>query len=154
MLLQRFVRPGTPISLRPMPTAMDMVSGISAERLALFEQQAPDGLTGGMLNFPMPQASGAWDGFDLGEAFRANPTGDMPVLVLSGTLDGRTYPQSQAEAVADLSNVHIVTIENAGHNLFMTSSEVHDVMHAFMQGEAGLVETITVDLPDMTDLPF
>lgn len=154
MLLQRFVRPGTPISLRPMPTAMDMVSGISAERLALFEQQAPDGLTGGMLNFPMPQASGAWDGFDLGEAFRANPTGDVPVLVLSGTLDGRTYPQSQAEAVADLSNVHIVTIENAGHNLFMTSSEVHDVMHAFMQGEAGLVETITVDLPDMTDLPF
>lgn len=154
MLLQRFVRPGTPISLRPMSTAMDIVSGISAERLELFEQQAPTGLTGGMLNFPMPQASGVWDGFDLGDEFRANPTGDMPVLVLSGTLDGRTYPQSQAEAVADLSDIHIVTIENAGHNLFMTSSEVHDVMHAFMRGETGLAETISVDLPDMTELPF
>ncbi|WP_300527596.1 alpha/beta hydrolase [Maricaulis sp.] len=154
MLLQRFVRPGTPISLRPMPTAMDVVSGISAERLAMFEQQAPDGLTGGMLNFPMPQASGVWDGFDLGDEFRTNPTGDMPVLVLSGTLDGRTYPQSQAEAVSDLSDVHIVTVENAGHNLFMTSPDVHDVMHAFMRGERGLAETITVELQDMTLLPF
>lgn len=153
-LLQRFHRPNQTIGLRPMSTAMDLVSGISAERHALFEQQAAAGLIGEYLNFPMPQVSGAWDGFDLGDEFRQRPTGDLPVLVLSGTLDGRTYPQSQAEAVGGLSNVHIVTVENAGHNLFMSSDEIHAVMHAFMRGEEELADHIRVELPDFTQLPF
>ena len=46
-------------------------------------------------------------------SFRQPPTGDTPVLVLSGTLDGRTYIDGQAEAVAGLSRAHIVTVHNA-----------------------------------------
>lgn len=153
-LLQRLHRPNETIGLRPMPTAMDLASGIDSARLAAFQREAATGLVGGYLNFPMPQVFGAWDGFDLGDEFRQAPTGDTEVLVLSGTLDGRTYVESQAEAVAGLPNAHIVTVHNAGHNLFMSSDEVHDAIHRFMRREGGLPNDITVDLPDMTQLPF
>ena len=153
-LLQRFYTPGAPITLNAMSTAMDLASGIGEARLAEFERQAETGLVGEYLNHPMPQIRGAWNGFDLGEDFRAAPAGDTPVLLLTGTLDGRTYPEGQAAAVAGLSDVTQVVVRNAGHNLFMTSSEVHDVMHRFMRNEPVGAEEIIVDLPDFTELPF
>jgi pimeloyl-ACP methyl ester carboxylesterase len=153
-VIQRFHTPGEPITLRAMPTAMDLASGISDSDLAAFQRQARDGLVGAYLNFPMPQIRGAWDRFDLGDAFRQPPTGDTPVLLLTGTLDGRTYPEGQSAAVAGLSNVTQVTVHNAGHNLFMSSPEVHDTMHRFMRGEAITDREITVELPDFTRLPF
>jgi len=153
-LLQRFHTPGEPISLSAMPTAMDLASGIGDARLAAFEEQAQDGLVGAYLNHPMPQIRGTWNGFDLGDDFRTAPAGDKPVLLLTGTLDGRTYPEGQAAAVAGLSDVTQVIVRNAGHNLFMTSPEVHDVMHRFMRNEPVGAEEIIVDLPDFTELPF
>lgn len=153
-LLARFHRPSETIWLSLMPTMMDVASGISDERLALFEDQAPAGIVGGYLNFPMPQALGVVDGLDLGDDFRAGPTGDTPVLVLTGTLDGRTYIEGQAEAVAGLSNVTQVMVVNAGHNLFMTTPEVGEVMAEFMRGEPVHTTEITVDLPDFAANPF
>ena len=154
MLLQRFWSMGEPITLSAMPTAMDLASGIDAERLAEFERQAETGLIGGYLNFPMPQILGVWDGFDLGDEFRQPPHGDTPVLLLTGTLDGRTYPDSQAASVSGLSNVERIIVRNAGHNLFMTTPEVAEAMHRFMRGEAARRGEIIVDLPDMTANPF
>ncbi|MEN0651798.1 MULTISPECIES: alpha/beta fold hydrolase [Hyphobacterium] len=153
-LFQRFLESGEPITLSAMPIAMDLASGISDERLALFEAQAEDGLIGRYLNAPMPQIRGAWDGFDLGEDFRQPPVSDVPVLVLTGTLDGRTYPDSQREAVAGLTHVTHITVVNAGHNLFMTTPEVGEAMARFMRGEPASSVSITVDLPDFTALPF
>ena len=153
-LLQRFHTPGEPITLRAMPTAMDLASGIGDARLDRVEAEARTSLLGAYLNFPMPQIRGSWNGFDLGEDFRRAPTGDTPVLLLTGTLDGRTYPEAQAEAVAGLSHVTQVTVRNAGHNLFMASPEVHAVIHAFMRDEPVTVTEILVDLPDFTELPF
>ncbi|RKQ95570.1 alpha/beta fold hydrolase [Maricaulis maris] len=154
MLLSYFADPGEGISLRAMPTAMDIASGVSAERLALFEAQAGSGLVGSYLNFPMPQLAGAISGLDLGDDFRRGPSGDTPVLLLTGTLDGRTYPQAQVEAVAGLDNVTQVIVRNAGHNLFMTTPEVGEVMHAFMRGGAVSRSEIVVDLPDFTTHPL
>lgn len=134
-LLARFITPGEPISLRTMPTAMDLASGISPARLSLVGQQGPDSLLGLYLNFPMPQILGTLPGLDLGEGFRDGPVSDVPVLLLTGTLDGRTYPEGQREAVAGLSRVTQVTVVNAGHNLFMTSPEVGETMARFMRGE-------------------
>lgn len=149
-----FLKLGEPITLRAMPTAMDMASGISAGRLAEFEQQQEAALFGRQLNFPMPQLNGAWENFDLGDGFRIDPAGNTPVLLLTGTLDGRTYPQGQAEAVAGLSNVTQVTILNAGHNLFMSSPDVHEVIHQFMQEEIIENPVISVEPPDFTANPF
>lgn len=153
-MLQRFFRPSEEIMLRPMSTAMDVASGVNADDLARFETEAETSLLGLYLNFPMPQLNEAWDGLDLGDEFRTAPVSDVPVLVLSGTLDGRTYVESQAEAVAGLENAQIVTVHNAGHNLFMMSDEVQQSMHAFLRGEDQSGREIIVDLPDFNELPF
>ena len=153
-LIARFQRFGAPITLRPMSTAMDLASGISEERLALYQAQEADGLAGGYLNFPMPQALGVWPGHDLGDDFRTGPYGDTPVLLLSGTLDGRTYVESQSEALAGMSDVTTVIVRHSGHNLFMENAEVHAVIHRFMRGEPVDTEEILAELPDFTDTPF
>ena len=94
----------------------------------------------------MPQLEGAL-GLDLGDDFRAPPKSVLPTLVLTGTLDGRTYPAEQRASVAGMRNVTTVTIENAGHNLFMLSPEIVETIGAFFKGDAGEERTIAIDAP-------
>lgn len=46
-----------------------------------------------------------------------------------------------------------VTIRNAGHNLFMTTPRVPEIMHAFMRGEPIAEREIEVPAPDFTVSP-
>lgn len=147
-LLQRFITPGAPVEWSAMSLAMDVASGIGDERLERVEREAQTGLLGDLLNFPMPQLNGALADMDLGEAFRTAPESDIRALLLTGTLDGRTYPESQQEAVAGLSNVTTVTVENAGHNLFMSSPVVAEAIQRFMRDEAISDYTIRIDPPE------
>ena len=141
-----------PSAIPIMPVAMDIASGIGARRLEQVEQESKTALLGDLLNYPMPQLNGAL-GLDLGDNFRTPPRGDVPTLLLSGTLDGRTYPQSQREAVAALSNVIHVTVENAGHNLFMVAPEITAIIERFMRNELNGDVTIKVDPPAFTPGP-
>lgn len=118
-----------------MPIAMDLASGIGAERLALVEQQARTAVLGDALNYPMPQLLGLYGVADLGEDFRALPPSDVPTLFLSGTLDGRTYPESAAATARRFSRGQHLVIENAGHNLFMLAPEIGEVIVDFFHGE-------------------
>jgi pimeloyl-ACP methyl ester carboxylesterase len=137
------------ISFRVMPFAMDIASGITTERLALVNKQAPDSLLGLALNFPMPQLNQVVPGLDLGDDFRAGPVSDVPTLLLSGTLDGRTYIDGQMEAVKGLKNLSKVTVVNAGHNLFMSSPEVTETIKAFLSGDNVSGRSIEVPLPQL-----
>lgn len=132
-ILGQFVTPGAPEEFTLMPLAMDIASGIDAKRLSRVETEAKTALLGDVVNYPMPQVAGAL-GLDLGDGFRTAPQSAVPTLVLTGTLDGRTYPREQAAAVAGLVNAETVTVENAGHNLFMVSPEVTEVIGEFMRG--------------------
>lgn len=152
-VLQRFWTPNEPITLSAMSLAMDRASGITPTRLEAFERQAASSPIGKFLNFPMPQVLSELEAIDLGPSFRDGPFGDTPVLVLTGTLDGRTYPEGHAEATAGLSNLEQITVENAGHNLFMTSPQVGEAMHRFMRGEPAQSDRIVVPAPDFTKLP-
>ena len=143
-LLANFHQHNEPIRFAAMPFFMDLASGIGPDALTRFEQQSQTALLGNQLNFLVPQLQGMLPELDLGASFRAGPTGDVPVLVLSGTLDGRTYPDSQREAVRGLSNAEIVIVENAGHNLFMSSPEVTERIQAFMRQQPGAAK-ITID---------
>lgn len=151
-LAQRVFDPGEPITLSAMSTAMDVASGISPARLARVEAEAETSLVGPYLNFPMPQLAGVWPDMDLGAAYREEAVYDGPVLMLTGTLDGRTFPDGQSEAAAGLSDLTPVTVVNAGHNLFMTSPEVGAAMDAFMRGEP-VPGQITVPLPAFVERP-
>ena len=152
-VLQRFWTPDEPITLSAMTLAMDRASGITPARLAAFEDQAAASPVGPYLNFPMPQILDELEPVDLGPDFRDGPFGDTPVLMLTGTLDGRTYPEGHSEATAGLSNVEQIIVENAGHNLFMTSPNVGDAMHRFMRGEAPQSDRIYIEAPDFAKLP-
>jgi len=130
-----------------MSIATDIASGTGPERRAMLLKQAEKGLVGRYLNHEVELEDVRPD-LNLGPDFRTDPISDVPVLLLSGTLDGRTYVESQREAVTGLSNAHIVTVENAGHNLFMSSPEVTETIQIFMRGEPVEKTVITVPFPD------
>lgn len=144
-VIGQFHRAGEAISFNPMPFAMDLASGITRAELRRFHREVGDALLGGYLNFPMPQLDRLVPGLDLGDEFRRGPRSAVPVLVLSGTLDGRTYPDSQREAVRGLSNAEITVVVNAGHNLFMASPAVTQRIQAFMRGEPGAARQIVIE---------
>ena len=148
-LLNRGYFEDNTISFKLMPLAMDIASGISTPRLTKFNTQAPNALLGKVLNFPMPMLNKAVEGLDLGEDFRNYPKTDVPTLLLTGTLDGRTYPQSQLQATQGLTNLTQVTVINAGHNLFMASPEVTQTIQNFLADKTINKQNITVDLPPL-----
>jgi pimeloyl-ACP methyl ester carboxylesterase len=145
-LIGRFITPGAPESFRLMPLAMDIASGVGAERLARIEKEAETALLGEFLNYPMPQLRGAL-GLDLGDAFRRTPQSAVPTLLLVGTLDGRTYPAEQDLAVAGLRRLTKVSVVNAGHNLFMLKPEIVAAIARFLGGEEVSGGEIVVDAP-------
>lgn len=138
------------IRFEAMPFAMDIASGITDERLKLVETQAKTSLLGLALNFPMPQLNKQVPNLDLGDAFRMNPQSAVPTLLISGTLDGRTFLEEQKEAVSGLSHLQTLIVKNAGHNLFMSSPEVTKVILDFLAGRPLSHTTITIELPDFS----
>ncbi|RMB04499.1 alpha/beta fold hydrolase [Eilatimonas milleporae] len=145
-LLQRWYNSGEPISFNAMSIAMDLASGIGGKRRALVEHQAETALLGPYLNFTLLLTDAA-PAFDLGDTFRQAPVSAVPTLLFSGTLDGRTYLESQREAVSGLSNRTEITVRNAGHNLFMSSPRVGEIMARFMAGSPITETEIVIPLP-------
>jgi pimeloyl-ACP methyl ester carboxylesterase len=146
-LVQRAGLNDPSISFDVMSFAMDVASGITDDRLKRFNQQAGSSIVGRMLNFPMPQLNRSIEGLDLGDEFRQYPKNDIPTLLLSGTLDGRTYLESQLEATQGLSNLTKVVVKNAGHNLFMVSPEVTKTIQQFMRNQKVGKTEIIFELP-------
>ncbi len=136
------------ITLRPMQTLMDVASGTSAKRRALIASQAKTSLLSTFLNQTVTLED-VDPKLVMDDKFREMPMSNIPVLLLSGTLDGRTYIESQAEAVSGLRNRQIVVVKNGGHNLFMISPEVTSTIQDFMRGKNVNGKQINAELPDM-----
>lgn len=134
-------------SYLPMNRLTDIASGTDPQRRALIDAQGRTALVGTRLNAPYEFEDIRPD-LVLGPDFRRPVQSSVPVLMLSGTLDGRTYPEAAREAMVGLTHAHQVLIEGAGHNLFMTDPAVGDLIHQFMRGEIDLPKQITVSIPD------
>ena len=147
MAFRGFVMPER-IRMRAMPTIMDIASGVSPERMQLIETQAEGAIFGDATNFPMPHLASAGAAYVLPPEFREGPEGDTPTLVVSGTLDGRTYPESALEATRGLSDRSVLTIENGGHNLFFDHPEVVPSIVAFLSGEPIEHDRLVAPLPE------
>jgi pimeloyl-ACP methyl ester carboxylesterase len=141
------------ITLRPMQTLMDVASGTSAKRRALIAMQAKTSLLSTFLNQTVSMED-VEPSLVLDDKFREKPVSNIPVLLLSGTLDGRTYIESQAEAVSGMRKRQIVVVKNAGHNLFMVSPEVTSVIQDFMRGKNVNGREVNAELPDMLTAGF
>ncbi|WP_108811109.1 alpha/beta fold hydrolase [Sphingorhabdus sp. Alg231-15] len=136
------------IAFWPMSVLMDIASGTSADRRALIKMQAKTSLLATYLNQPL-ELENVEPTLVLGEEFRRPPISDIPLLLLSGTLDGRTYIESQHEAVRGFANRQLVTVKDAGHNLFMSPPEVTLTIQEFMRGEDVDGRVIVSELPDL-----
>lgn len=123
-----------PVRFSGMPQAMDIASGITAERLARITAEARTSVLGDALNFPMPHLLGVRPELDLGDAFRAPLDAATPVLFISGTLDGRTYVPEAAAELRGLRNGQHLIVENGGHNIFEADPRIGDAVVAYFAG--------------------
>ncbi|GGY49623.1 alpha/beta hydrolase [Parvularcula lutaonensis] len=123
------------IDMDAMSTGMDLASGVSARRLRRVQSQARTAVLGDALNFPMPHLLEVAKDYQLPDSFRKRPRGKTPILVFSGTLDGRTYPEGARKATRGLKkNREIVLVRNGGHNLFFDHQEVVPLIDLFLDG--------------------
>ncbi|MDA1193104.1 MAG: alpha/beta hydrolase, partial [Candidatus Poribacteria bacterium] len=121
-----------------------IASGVSSERAERVRQEARETLLGDAINFPVDALSDAFPDLDSGDAYRAPIVSDVPVLMISGSLDGRT-PSANAEELLDgFSNGSHLVVENASHgyDLFYFNDVVQARMRAFMRGESVRSERI------------
>jgi pimeloyl-ACP methyl ester carboxylesterase len=125
---------------------MDCSSGASPERLARIEREAGRCLLGDGANFPFPQISAAWGNPDLGEAFRAPVRSSVPVLFVSGTLDGRTPVSNADEVQIGFPNGQQFIIDGAAHgdDLFVSSPAIKIAMVEFMKGNQLPAKSTTI----------
>jgi hypothetical protein len=120
-----------------MSVAMDCSAGITEERRRVIANEAKRTLLGDAINIPFPEICAAIDVPDLGDAYRGPLVTDIPVLMISGTLDGRTRPRQAEEARRMMPNAQHLVIEGAGHSdpLFLSSPKILEAMKAFLRGE-------------------
>lgn len=117
-----------------MSYVMDCASGLSEARRKRIRAEASTSLLGDAIDLPWPDVCSAWSQPDLGDEFRANPKSDVPVLFLSGTLDGRT-PQSNAlEVAAGFPNSHHILVDGMSHGHPQLFPELGPVMLEFLRG--------------------
>ncbi len=108
-------------------------------------------LLGDVLNFPIPHLGNSLGAPDLGDDFREPVRSRVPTLLLSGTLDGRTYPESAREIAARFANGTHVIVENGGHNLLEASPLVGEVIVSYMKGEEPRSATLALPPPKIPD---
>lgn len=130
-----------------MSLAMDCASGASPERLARIAREEEETLLGNTMNFPYDRACQDLGLADLGEEFRGPLRSEIPVLFISGTLDGRTPIANAEELREGLPNSYHIIVENVGHDeeLFSLAPGLGDRMVAFLGGDAPSEERITME---------
>ena len=133
--------------IAPMSSAMDSASGRTEQRAELIRQQSAETLLGDAINFPYETVRKTLNVTDLGDPFRAPLVSDIPVLAISGTVDGRTPVRNAVKVLGTLSNGSHLIIEGAGHGdpLFLSSPQILKTVRNFFSGEE--VPDSQIELP-------
>lgn len=133
-----------------MSIAMDCAAGATPARRKQIASEAKDSLLGDAINLPYPEICAGFPYTDAGDAFRGPVKSNVPVLLISGTLDGRTRPR-QAEEVRKngLKNATHLVIEGAGHSdpLFVSTPKIGETMQRFFRGEKLADARVAIDPP-------
>lgn len=124
----------SPVSLTWFTT--DAASGVTALRAGRIAAEAGTSRLGDSLNFPFPDINTAWEMSDLGDAFRASVTSNIPTLFLAGSRDGITPVTQTREVMKGFSKAQLLVVENAGHTSMFRAPEVAPAMAGFLGGAA------------------
>jgi pimeloyl-ACP methyl ester carboxylesterase len=141
----------------PVPSMMglatDCASGASPSWRQRIAREATATVLGDAINVPMPEVCAHLPITALDDAFRTNPRTSVPVLAISGTLDGRTPPSGAARVIAGMSHARQLIIDGAGHGdaLFVSSPRITEIMLRFLRGELRSDEHIA--LPPLRFIP-
>jgi pimeloyl-ACP methyl ester carboxylesterase len=141
------------LRMQPLPSAMsvamDCASGASAAWLERIASEAPKALLGDAINIPFPGICAGLGIADLGDEYRRGVRSDVPVLLISGTLDGRTPPRNAETVARDFPHARHVVIEGAGHSdpLFLSSPQILEDMRAFLRDQPLPAPRIILDRP-------
>lgn len=136
-----------------MSITMDCASGAGARRLRQIAHEARGTLLGDAINYPLPEMCAGSPVADLGDEFRTLPTLEIPSLLISGTLDGRTPPGNAEKILPALRRAHHLVLDGAGHSdpLFLSSPRILDTMLAFLRAAPELPERIEVPIPEWVE---
>ncbi len=133
---------------------MDCASGVSAARAERIAEEATATLLGDAINFPFgARMAAAWGAPDLGDAFRGPLRSDVPVLLIVGDLDARTPVDNARALLPDLTNAHLLVVENASHDLNWIQPEIRTVWHDFLLGRPVHGTHVTAPLRPLAPLP-
>ncbi len=116
-----------------MAFSMDMQSGISLTRKRIMKRQIDDAILGSTINFLQFEWMQTTNFRQLPKQFRKMKPNKVDALLLSGTMDGRTYTSSAIELAKKFKNGRHIIIENAGHDLYMQSPLVSETVLAFFK---------------------
>lgn len=133
-----------------MSIAMDCASGASADWRQRIAREAASTLLRDAINAPLPAICERLPIRVLDDAFRNNPRSNVPVLAISGTLDGRTPVTGAERVLAGLPHGHRLILDGAGHgdDLFIASPRITETMLRFLRGEPVTDERVA--LPALT----
>ena len=131
------------IRQRPIGTAMTyamhVASGVSTEHLNRIKVQARTAILGNAINWGIGDEAfvKAIGVADMGDEFRAPFRSRVPVVIMSGTLDGRAVESDARRVGAQFDQVSYVTIAGAAHDFWFLRppSRVPEVTMAFLRGE-------------------
>jgi pimeloyl-ACP methyl ester carboxylesterase len=122
-----------------MTYAMHVASGVSAERMSRIRAQAPTAIFGNAINWGIGDESfvTALAVEDLGDGFRAPFRSNVPVLLVSGTLDGRAGENDARRVGGQFEQANYVTIDGASHDFWFLRPppQVPEITDAFLRGE-------------------
>ena len=141
MVMKRYIFNG----IRPMSFAMDMQSGISKKRQKQVNEQISQCILGSSINFLMHEWMTNLDFPQLPKDFRELKPNKVNALLLSGSLDGRTYLSSGMEIAKKFENGRHIIIENAGHDLYMQSPLIGSMVLDFFKSKVLNVNRIVLE---------
>ncbi len=129
----------------------DCASGASAARLQRIEDEARATLLGRTLDWPFPEICAAFGPIDLGPDFREPLRSDVPVLVVTGTLDCRTPTENAADLAPGFPNARHLLVDDAGHGDLLLPAAVRDALGAFLRDGSVGPDRVAAEAPYAPD---
>jgi pimeloyl-ACP methyl ester carboxylesterase len=121
-------------ALSAMAVTMDCASFASAARLERIRREAGNTTLAASIDFPFPDICEGMKLPRLDDSFRKSFHSDLPVLFITGEMDGRTPISNVEEVAAAFPNHQHLIVANAAHGI-MGYPELTPAMLGFLRGQ-------------------